>query len=225
MGLSSDDIEQLDGIVRRARPLHRGDYLFRKGERFRSLFVVKTGSVKTFAPGEDGGEQVLGFHLPGELIGLDAIEKEVHACSAKVLETSAICEVPYHRLTDLSSSIPSLQHQLYRILSKEIRQDIEMLLLLGKRSADERLAAFLLSISKRLGKRGLSPTDFYLSMSRHDIGNYLSLAVETVSRLFTRLQEEGLLKVDRKHVELLDLKAIEAIVTGATLDDRQQRLT
>jgi len=225
MGLSSDDIEQLDGIVRRARPLHRGDYLFRKGERFRSLFVVKTGSVKTFAPGEDGGEQVLGFHLPGELIGLDAIEKEVHACSAKVLETSAIGEVPYHRLTDLSSSIPSLQHQLYRILSKEIRQDIEMLLLLGKRSADERLAAFLLSISKRLGKRGLSPTDFYLSMSRHDIGNYLSLAVETVSRLFTRLQEEGLLKVDRKHVELLDLKAIEAIVTGATLDDRQQRLT
>lgn len=222
MGLTLKDVERLDDIVKRARPVHRGDYVFRTGERFHSLYVVKTGSVKTYAPGTEGGEHVLGFHLPGELIGLDAIEKEVHTCSAKVLETSAICEVPFSRLITLSGSIPSLQHQLYRLLSKEIGHDTEMLLLLGKKSAEERLAAFLLSMSKRLHKRGLSPTDFYLSMSRHEIGNYLGLAVETVSRLFTRFQDEGLLKVDRKHVELLELEVLEAIVTRTTMGDHQR---
>ena len=222
VGLTLKDVERLDDIVKRARPVHRGDYIFRTGERFHSLYVVKTGSVKTYAPSTEGGEHVLGFHLPGELIGLDAIEKEVHTCSAKVLETSAICEVPFSRLITLSGSIPSLQHQLYRLLSKEIGHDTEMLLLLGKKSAEERLAAFLLSMSKRLHKRGLSPTDFYLSMSRHEIGNYLGLAVETVSRLFTKFQDEGLLKVDRKHVELLELDVLEAIVTRTTMGDHQR---
>ena len=225
VGLTPEDVERLDDIVKRARPLHRGDYLFRSGERFRSLYVVKTGSVKTYAPSEEGGEQVLGFHLPGEVIGLDAIDKEIHVCSARVLETSAVCEIPFGRLEELSSSIPSLQHQMFRLLSKEIGQDSEMLLLLGKKSAEERLATFLLSMSKRLRKRGLCPTDFYLSMSRHEIGNYLGLAVETVSRLFTRFQDEGLLKVDRKHIELLDLGSIESIVARATADDHRQRLT
>ncbi len=225
MGLTPEDVERLDSIVKRNRPLHRGDYLFRNGERFRSLFVVKTGSVKTYTPSPEGGEQVLGFHLPGEIIGLDAIEREVHVCSGKVLETSAICEVPFSRFEELSGSIPSLQHQMYRLLSKEISHDTEMLLLLGKKSADERLAAFLLSMSKRLRKRGLSPTDFYLSMSRHEIGNYLGLAVETVSRLFTRFQEERLLKVDRKHIQLADLDMLESIVARATADDHRQRVT
>jgi len=212
MGLAVDDVERLDHIIKRNRPLHRGDHLFRNGDRFRSLFVVKTGSVKTFTPSEDGGEQVLGFHLPGEIIGLDAIEREEHTCSAKVLETSAICEIPFARLEELSSTLPSLQHQMYRLLSKEISQDTEMLMLLGKKNAEERLATFLLSLSNRFRKRGLSATDFYLSMSRHEIGNYLGLAVETVSRLFTRFQEEGLLQVERKHVQLLSLSRIESIV-------------
>jgi CRP/FNR family transcriptional regulator len=211
-GLTADDVERLDDIVRRARPLHRGDFVFRTGDRFRSLYVVKTGSIKTFAPSSDGGEQVLGFHLPGEIIGLDAIDNEAHVCSAKVLETSAICEIPFHRLEELSASIPSLQHQMFRLLSKEISHDTDMLLLLGKKSAEERLAAFLVSMSRRLAQRGLSSTDFYLSMSRHEIGNYLGLAVETVSRLFTRFQDEGLVRVDRKHVELLDVVGLESVV-------------
>jgi CRP/FNR family transcriptional regulator len=209
MGLCAEDVERLDSIVKRSRPLHRGDHLFRGGERFRSLYVVKTGLVKTYAPSEEGGEQVLGFHLPGEIIGLDAIDQSCHACSAKVLETSAICEIPFQRFEELAASIPSLQHQMYRLLSKEISQDTDMLLLLGKKNAEERLAAFLVSMSKRLSKRGLSATDFYLSMSRHEIGNYLGLAVETVSRLFTRFQDEGLLKVDRKHVQVRNLTALE----------------
>jgi len=225
MGLAVDDVERLDHIIKRNRPLHRGDHLFRNGDRFRSLFVVKTGSVKTFTPSEDGGEQVLGFHLPGEIIGLDAIEREEHTCSAKVLETSAICEIPFARLEELSSTLPSLQHQMYRLLSKEISQDTEMLMLLGKKNAEERLATFLLSLSNRFRKRGLSATDFYLSMSRHEIGNYLGLAVETVSRLFTRFQEEGLLQVERKHVQLLSLSRIESIVTGPHTRRPQQNMT
>jgi CRP/FNR family transcriptional regulator len=223
MGLDTEDVERLDDIVRHGKPLHRGDHLFRSGERFRSLYVVKTGSVKTYAPSEEGGEQVLGFHLPGEIIGLDAIDTEVHACSARVLETSAICELPFSRLEDLSTTIPSLQHQLYRLLSKEISHDTEMLLLLGKRNAEERLATFLLSMSKRLHQRGLSATDFHLSMSRHEIGNYLGLAVETVSRLFTRFQEEGLLKVDRKHIQLIDQAGLEAILNQSMPDHHRVR--
>ncbi|SDW01558.1 fumarate/nitrate reduction transcriptional regulator Fnr [Thiocapsa roseopersicina] len=223
MGLAPDDVERLDEIVKRTRPLHRGDFLFRDGDRFRSLYVVKTGSVKTFAPSPEGGEQVLGFHLPGEVIGLDAIDKDIHACSAKVLETSAICEVPFTRLEELTATIPSLQHQMYRLLSKEIGHDTDMLLLLGKKNAEERLAAFLLSLSKRLHKRGLSATDFYLSMSRHEIGNYLGLAVETVSRLFTRFQDDGLMNVDRKHIQLLDVDTLESLVGGAGQNRRQQQ--
>ena len=225
MGLAPEDVERLDDIVKRTRPLHRGDFLFRNGDRFRSLFVVKTGSVKSFAPSPEGGEQVLGFHLPGEIIGLDAIEKDAHVCSAKVLETAAICEIPFGRLEELTASIASLQHQMYRLLSKEIAHDTDMLLLLGKKSAEERLAAFLVSMSKRLQKRGLSPTDFYLSMSRHEIGNYLGLAVETVSRLFTRFQDEGLMLVDRKHIQLLNLDALDALVGGAGASRQQQNRT
>jgi CRP/FNR family transcriptional regulator len=223
MGLASEDVERLDDIVKRTRPLHRGDFLFRYGDRFRSLYVVKTGSLKTFAPSAEGGEQVLGFHLPGEIVGLDAIDKDAHACSAKVLETSAICEIPFARLEELTATIPSLQHQLFRLLSKEIGYDTDMLLLLGKKSAEERLGAFLLSMSRRLAKRGLSATDFYLSMSRHEIGNYLGLAVETVSRLFTRFQDDGLMRVDRKHIELFDLDGLESVVNGVGPARRQQQ--
>ncbi len=223
MGLATEDVERLDEIVKRTRPLHRGDYLFRESDPFRSLYVVKTGSVKTFAPSSEGGEQVLGFHLPGELIGLDAIDRDRHACSAKVLETSAICELPFSRLEELTAMTPSLQHQMYRLLSKEIAQDTDMLLLLGKKNAEERLATFLLSLSQRLRKRGLSPSDFHLSMSRHEIGNYLGLAVETISRLFTRFQEDGLMCVDRKHIQLLNLAALESLVGSCSQNRRQQQ--
>jgi len=222
MGLEPDDVEKLDDIVKRNRPLHRGDHLFRDGDRFHSLYVVKTGSVKTYAPSEDGGEQVLGFHLPGELIGLDAIEHEMHNCSAKILETSAVCEIPFEHLEELSSTIPSLQHQMFRLLSREIGHDEGMLTLLGKKNAEERLAAFLVSLSDRFKRRGFSSTDFYLSMSRHEIGNYLGLAVETVSRLFTRFQEEGLLNVERKHIQLLDTDKLHNIVQGEDSDSKRQ---
>lgn len=225
MGLDPDDVDQLNKIVKRNRPLHRGDLLFRDSDKFHCIYVVKTGSVKTYAPNQDGEEQVLGFHLPGELIGLDAIEKGRHHCSAKVLETSAVCEIPFTQFVELSAYIPSLQHQMYRLLSREIIHDEEMLTLLGKKNAEERLAAFLLSLSQRFQRRGFSPSDFYLSMSRHEIGSYLGLAVETISRLFTRFQDERLMDVERKHIQLLDMARLRAILQGEQREGNRRQVT
>jgi len=211
MGLEAADIDRLDKIVNRTKPHHRNDYLFREGDPLKGIYAVKTGSIKTFISREDGSEQVLGFHLPGEIIGLDAIESGIHNCTAKVLETTAVCLIPYDQLEKLSIEIPSLQHQMFRLMSREISNESNMLILLGKRNADERLATFLMSLSNRYKQRGFSATEFNLSMSRNEIGNYLGLAVETVSRLFTRFQDEGILRVERKHVEIIDLEALKSI--------------
>lgn len=211
MGLDTDDINKLDEIVTRTKPHHRNDFLYREGDELNGIYAVKTGSIKTFIIREDGSEQVLGFHLPGEIIGLDAIESGKHTCNAKVLETTATCLIPFTKLEKLSMEIPSLQHQMFRLMSREISNESNMLILLGKRNADERLAAFLLSLSRRYKQRGFSATEFNLSMSRNEIGNYLGLAVETVSRLFTRFQDDGILRVERKHIELINLDALTNI--------------
>ena len=205
VGLEPDEIQRLEKLVKQTHPLHRDDHLFRSGDRFRYLYAVRSGSVKTYLPSADGGEQILGFHLPGELLGLDAIERGTHACAAKMLETSSVCEIPFTHLEHLAETIPGLHRQICRLLSRELGQESEMLMLLGKKTADERLASFLISLSGRFEKRGFSATEFNLSMSRHEIGSYLGLAVETISRLFTRFQEDGLIEAERKHVRLLNL--------------------
>lgn len=212
MGLEPEDVDRLDAIVKRDRPFHRGEYLFHAGDRFRHLYVVKTGSLKTFSPGTDGEEKVVGFHLPCELLGLDAIQDEIHGCSARALETTAVCDLPFDRLEELATSIPSLQHQMFRLMSKEITHDVEMMTQLGRSTAEERVAAFLVSLSERFSRRGFSATDFFLSMSRQELGSYLGLALETVSRLLTRFQGENILKVDRKHVVITDLDRLKQIV-------------
>lgn len=220
MGLRAEDVDRLDAIVKRNRPLQRGDHLFRAGDNFRHLYVVKTGAVKTFTQTNEGDEQVVGFHLPGEVLGLDAIQDGHHGCGARALETTAICELPFDRLEDLSANIPSLQHQMFRLLSKEIGHDAEMMALLGRSTAEERVASFLVSLSDRFKRRGFSATDFFLSMSRQEIGSYLGLALETVSRLFTRFQDEGILKVERKHVQILDLERLTSMVVHQTHCDK-----
>jgi len=214
MGLDEKVVKKLDNIIKRSRPLHRGDYLFRKGDKLRSLFVIKTGSVKTTFIQENGHERVVGFYLSSEMVGLDAIQKNEYICSAKVLETSAICEIPFWNLEELTANVPALQHQMYRLMSREINYEMNSILMIGKKTAEEKLAAFLLNLSARFKNRGLSATDFYLSMSRYDISNYLGLAIETVSRLFTRFQEEGLLQVERRHVKLLNVQHLEIIVSS-----------
>ena len=211
VGIDPDDLDRLDKIIKRRRPLARGQHLFHAGDKMRAIYAVRSGSVKTYTPTEDGHEQVTGFHLPGELVGLDSINTGNHPCAAVALETSSFCEIPFDRLQELSDGVPSLQRQLLRILSREIQQDHELLTLIGKRSAEERLAAFLISLSTRVEQRGFSPHEFQLSMSRNDIGNYLGLAVETVSRLFSRFQEQNLLQVQRKQVRLRDLSSLKSM--------------
>jgi CRP/FNR family transcriptional regulator len=205
------DLERLDRIIRRRRPLRRGEYLFRAGEPLRAVYAVRSGSVKTVACSRAGDDHVTGFHLPGELMGLDAIDSGVHPCSARALETSSVCEVEYEGLEDLSRTIRGLQRQLLRLMSREIRHDEKMMALLAGTAAEERLAALLFDMSGRFHERGFSPRTFRLSMSRHEIGNYLGLAVETVSRLFTRLQAEGLLSVQQKHVKIHDLDRLHRL--------------
>jgi CRP/FNR family transcriptional regulator len=219
VGIAPCDLERLDRIIKRRRPLKRGDHLFNVNSPFQSIYAVRSGSIKTYVPTAEGNEQITGFHLPGELLGLDAISNGCHPCAAKALETTSLCEIPFEKLEELSEQIPSLQHQLLKIMSKEILHDHALLTLLGKKSADERLAALLLSLSERYQARGFSPYEFNLSMSRNDIGNYLGMAVETVSRLFTRFQEEGLVKVERKHVRILKPARIYSLATNSPTAD------
>ena len=202
VGISGKDIDRLDHIVKRRRPLARGSHVFHMGEPFRALYAIRSGSVKTYTLDEDGSEQVTGFHLPGEIIGLDAINAEQHHCAAKVLETTSVCELPYNRLDELTLLVPGLGRQLLRIMSREILAEEQLLTVLSKKSAEERLAALLINLSMRLQERGLSSREFQLSMSRSDIGNYLGLALETVSRLFTRLQQQGLIAVQHKRIRI-----------------------
>jgi CRP/FNR family transcriptional regulator len=216
-GMSGDDIHELDKIVKRQHPYQPRQHIFRAGEQSRCLFAVRSGALKSYCTTENGDEQVLGFTLPGELVGLDGMHNGTYASSSIVLETASVCELPYDRLEDLCASLPGLNHQLMRVVSKEISTDQGMLLLLGKRTAEERLAAFLLSLSSRYASRGLSATAFNLPMSRQDIGNYLGLAIETVSRLFAYFQKDRLLTVNRRQIELVDIARLRAMVDGCVV--------
>jgi CRP/FNR family transcriptional regulator len=213
-GMSHDDMDELDKIVRRQQPYQPGQHIFRAGDRGQSLFAVRSGALKSYCTTEDGDEQVLGFTLPGEVVGLDGMNDGCYASSSVVLETSSVCELPYDSLEEMCHLLPGLNRQMMRVVSKEISSDQGMLLLLGKRTAEDRLAAFLLSMSSRYHSRGLSPTEFNLPMSRQDIGNYLGLAIETVSRLFANFQKNQLLTVSRRQIVLTDLPRLRAMVEG-----------
>ena len=213
MGLESGELDQLDKVIKRSQSIEKNKFLFRLGEPLKSVFAIRSGSFKTYMTNPDGTEQIVGFSLPGELLGMDAISEERHICSAKALETSSICEIPFERLESLARDIPGLQHQLFRLMSKEIQQDQNLMLLLAQMPADTRLASFLLGLSERLNKRGYAANEFNLSMSRGDIANLLGMAVETISRLLSHFQEIGLLKVERKHISVLNLDELRKLAT------------
>jgi CRP/FNR family transcriptional regulator len=183
------------------------------------LFAVRSGALKSYCITADGEEQVLGFTLPGELTGMDGLGGISYASSSVVLETSSICELPFHKLEGLCNELPGLHRQLMGVMAKEITADQHMLMLLGKRTAEERLASFLLSLSSRYHQRGLSATEFNLPMSRQDIGNYLGLAIETVSRLFAQFQEKEVVRVNRRKVVITDLARIKAMVEPCVQHD------
>ena len=215
LALESDDIAQLDSIIQRSKPLQKNQHLYRESDDFQSVFAVRSGTLKAYKTTDDGREQVTGFYFPGEILGMDGISNNSHASSAKALETSAVCEIPFSSLEKLSSMMPNLQRHFFQLMSREITEDQQLITLLSKNSADERVAALMISISKRNARRKLSSTQFRLPMSRVDIGNYLGLTVETVSRVFSRMQKMDILRVDNKEIEILDLEGLQRMANLA----------
>ncbi len=214
VGLSQPDIEQLDSMVSVRRTVARGEMLFRTGDAFQSLYAVRTGFFKTCVSSEDGRDQVTGFQMAGELLGLDGISNDRHSCDAVALEDSQVCVIPYTQLEELSRDFGDLQRQFHKIMSREIVRDHGVMLLLGSMRAEERLAAFLLNLTQRLQARGFSGSALILRMTREEIGSYLGLKLETVSRTFSKFQEEGLLEVKQRQIKVLDPEGLRKLVNG-----------
>lgn len=208
VSLNMTEIERLDNIIEKSRPLKKGEHLFHQGEEFSSVYAVRAGTIKSYTITNEGEEQITGFYFPGELVGLSGFDENIYPVSAKVLETTTVCEIPFERLDELSGQLPELRRQIVRTMSKEIREEQQMMLLLSKKNAEERVATFLVKLSTRFKQRGYSAAAFRLSMSRNEIGNYLGLAVETVSRIFTRFQKSQLISVDGKEVQIVDSEAL-----------------
>jgi CRP/FNR family transcriptional regulator len=211
VGLSADALAELDRAVEDRARVRKGESLYRAGDGFRALYAVRLGTFKTTVLAEDGREQVAGYHLQGDLLGLDGLGTERHGCGAVALEDSEVCPIRFDDLEQVARSVPSLQHNLHQFLARKISHDHGVMLLLGSMRAEERLASFLLSLSARYRARGYSSTDFVLRMTREEIGSYLGLKLETVSRLFSRFQDDGILQVRGRVVKLLDLAALRKL--------------
>ncbi len=211
LALEVQDMDQFDAIIRRRAPLKKGESLFRQDTPFTSVFAVRSGSLKQVTTEGSGEDQLTNFYLPSELVGLDGIDENRYPGTVVALETTTVCEIPFDRLDSLSESLPELRTQLYRSMSKELRDDRRMMRLLSRKTADQRLASFFIGLSDRFRRRGYSPFSFRLSMARADIGNYLGLAVETVSRILGRFQSQGLVEVSGREVHILDFDALTQI--------------
>ena len=209
------DLSLVSTFVKSRRTVKRGDLLYEIGEPFRGAFAIRSGSVKTSVVTDDGRTQVTGFHIAGEVLGLDAIVNSYYTAEARALETTSVCEVPFERYEELARELPALPQQMIRIMSQEIVHNQEMMLLLGKKKAEERLATFLVNLSARLERHGRPAEEFRLSMSRSDIGNYLGLAEETVCRVITRFEEEELISTDRRVVRLGQFDRLQAMAKGS----------
>ncbi|MBS0299835.1 MAG: fumarate/nitrate reduction transcriptional regulator Fnr [Proteobacteria bacterium] len=209
VGLNDQEIQVLGDVVSYKRKVPRGGYLHRTGMKFQSLFAVRSGFFKTCVLEEDGRQQVTGFHMTGELLGLDAISTDTHTCDAIALEDSEVCEIPFAKLEEISRTIPSLMRHFHKIMSREIVRDHGVMLLLGSMKAEERLASFLLNLSRRFLMRGYSESEFNLRMTREEIGSYLGLKLETVSRAFSKLQDENIITVDNKHIQINDIDRLK----------------
>ena len=215
VGLSNSDLEQLDKLVGTRRQVLRGNALFRSGDSFHALYAVRTGFFKTRVSSEDGRDQVTGFQMAGELLGLDGISTDRHSCDAVALEDSQVCVIPYEQLESLTREFSELQRQFHKIMSREIVRDHGVMLLLGSMRAEERLAAFLLNLTQRLQARGFSAAALVLRMTREEIGSYLGLKLETVSRTFSKFQDDGILEVKQRHLRVLDLPSLQRLVNNS----------
>ena len=212
LGLTALELEKIDDVVASRRKIKRGDTLFRNGERFTSLFAIRTGFFKTCVASEDGRDQVTGFQMAGEVIGLDGIVNEHHTCDAVALEDAEVCVMPFDRIEELSREVSALQRHVHKIMSREIVRENSVMLLLGSMRAEERVAAFLLNLVQRLHARGFSQSELVLRMTREEIGSFLGLKLETVSRTFSKFSEDGIVEVKQRHVRILNTDALKDIV-------------
>lgn len=211
LGLTQPEMTKLDGIIKKSMPYRRGEPIFRQGDAFTSIYAVRAGMVKTTVVNARGEEQITGFYFPGELLGLNGLHENVCWGTAIALETVSLCEIPFTKLDELSALLPELRRQLMRQMSQEISDDQNMMLVLAKTSAEEKLGNFLLRLSHRFKRLGFSATQFRLTMSRVEIGNYLGLAVETVSRTLTKLQQSGVIKVKGKEITILNMMGLACL--------------
>ena len=212
VGLKNDELAKFDELVSARRRIRRGEPLYHTDQAFDSIFAVRSGFFKTCVLDEAGREQVTGLHMTGELLGLDGISTENHSCNAVALVDSEVCVIPFSHLEGLSREIHTLQNHFHKVMSREIIRDHGVMLLLGTMRAEERLAAFLLNLSQRFTARGYSPAEFNLRMTRVEIGSYLGLKLETVSRAFSRFQETGLIEVHHKHIRILDIPGLKKLM-------------
>jgi len=214
VGLSPDQMDRIDEIVATRRKIKRGGALFRNGEAFTSLYAIRTGFFKTSVATEDGRDQVTGFQMAGEIIGLDGIVNDQHSCDAIALEDAEVCVMPYSKLEELSREVNALQHHVHKVMSREIVREHGVMLLLGSMRAEERLAAFVLNLVQRLHARGFSQSELILRMTREEIGSYLGLKLETVSRTFSKFAEDSIIEVKQRHVRILDTDKLQALINS-----------
>lgn len=216
IALQAPDITRVNSIIQRGLPIQRGESVYRERQPFRSVYAVRSGAFKSYSIADDSSEQVTGFYFPGELFGMDGVSANEHVSTTVALETSTLCEIPFDRLRHLSATIPSLQLHFFKLMSQEIARDQQMILMLSKHSAAQRVTALLLSISLRNARRNLSATSFRLCMSRKDIGNYLGLTIETVSRIFSHFQKSGALATKNREITRLNQHLLQAVLSPAT---------
>ena len=210
-GLTVQELDQLETLVNVRRKVKRGEALYRTGETFDAVYAVRSGFFKSRITYEDGRDQVTGFSMAGEILGMDGIGHGKHNCDAVALEDSDVCSIPYERLEELSREVNGLQRHFHKVMSREIVRESGVLLLLGVMRAEERIAAFLLNLSQRLAARGYSPLEFHLRMTREEIGSYLGLKLETVSRAFSKFHANGLIEVEQKFVRIVDINGLKQI--------------
>jgi CRP/FNR family transcriptional regulator len=211
-GFSPEELERVERLVYARRRVKRGEALFNGGDPFSSVYAIRSGFFKTTLLNDDGREQVTGFYMAGELLGMDGIGSGHHHGDAVALEDCEVCVMPFALIEDIGREIPALQRNLQAVLSREIVRDRGVMMLLGSMRAEERLATFLMNLSRRFQRRGYSPNDFHLRMTREEIGSYLGLKLETVSRLFSKFQDEGLIEVQQKHVRILDSEGLKKVL-------------
>lgn len=214
LGLTPTELDRIEDMVASRRKIKRGATLFRNGEKFTSLYAIRTGFFKTCVTSEDGRDQVTGFQMAGEIIGLDGIVNDNHTCDAVALEDAEVCIMPFERIEELSREVTALQRHVHKIMSREIVRENGVMLLLGSMRAEERLAAFLLNLVQRLHARGFSQSELVLRMTREEIGSYLGLKLETVSRTFSKFVEDGTIEVKQRHVRILNTDALRDIVNS-----------